>query len=79
LLRRLARGLGYHLVAADFYSPIPDEWPSELWHRASPLPGVDLRLDTSLALLGELAPHIAEYAPPASAPGTRSRGTMWCG
>ena len=30
-LRALARRFGYHLVRADFYSPIPDEWSPELW------------------------------------------------
>ena len=70
-LRRLARRLGYHLVAADFYSPIPDEWSSQQWQDPTPMPGVDLRLDESVALLGELAPFITEYAPPAGPPGTK--------
>lgn len=35
------------------------------------MPGVDLRLEHGLALLeGELAPFLAEYAPPEHAPGT---------
>lgn len=72
-LRRLARRLGYHLVVADYYSPIPDEWSAGQWENPAPMPGVDLRLDDSLELLVELAPHIREYAPPGGPPGTKHR------
>ena len=77
-LRRVARRLGYHLVRAGFYSPIPDHrrLPEATWTSAEPMPGVDLRLDTSIALLKELAPLIAEYRPPEEAPGTR-HGYHW--
>lgn len=72
LLRRLARRLGYHLVRADFYSPVvePERLDAAVWTTPEPMPGVDLRLDESLLLLKELAPFIDEYAPPAEAPGT---------
>ena len=70
-LRRLARRLGYHLVRADYYSPIPDRWDPDLWEHPAEMPGVDLRLDAAADLLSELAPYIAEYAPPAEAPGTK--------
>jgi hypothetical protein len=71
--RALARRLGYHLVKADYYSPIPDveALPESLWTEPAPMPGVDLRLDASLELLErDLAPFIAEYAPPDDPPGT---------
>jgi Methyltransferase domain len=73
LLRRAARRLGYHLVRANAYSPIPDvdALPAAIWDAAAPMPGVDLRLEAGLALLeGDLAPFVAEYAPPAGPPGT---------
>jgi hypothetical protein len=57
-------------VVADYYSPIPDEWPGHLWDEPAPMPGVDLHLDAAVELLGELAPHIRDYDPPAKAPGT---------
>lgn len=71
-LRRYARRAGYHLVRADFYSPIPDvdALPADLWDTPAAMPGVDLRLDEGVALLTELAPLIAEYAPPEHPPGT---------
>jgi methyltransferase family protein len=65
-LRKLARRLGFHLVRADVYSPIPDPdaVPAATWTDAAPMPGVDLRLDASLDLLErDLAPFIAEYEP----------------
>src|SRR4051794_8255598 len=71
--RALARRLGYPLVRAVYSSPIPDveALPDALWIDAAPMPGVDLRLDASLELLErDLAPFIAEYAPPDDPPGT---------
>lgn len=73
-LRRAARRIGFDIVRADFYSPIPDlaSLPTGHWAQPALMPGVDLRLRESLELLtGRLAPHIAEYAPPDRAPGTR--------
>jgi predicted O-methyltransferase YrrM len=72
LLRRAARRLGYHLVRANYYSPVPDleRLPRSLWETPDAMPGVDLRLDESLALMRELAPLIAEYQPPRGPPGT---------
>ena len=73
-VRKLGRRLGFHVVRADFYSPIPDldELPRSLWDEPADMPGVDLRIEPSLDLLEQqLAPFIAEYAPPDRAPGTR--------
>src|SRR4051812_37490320 len=73
LVRRAAKALGYQLVRANAYSPIPDvdALPEAIWDAAAPMPGVDLRLEAGLALLeDELAPFVAEYAPPAGPPGT---------
>ena len=72
-VRALARRLGYDLVRADYYSPIPDiaALPASLWTEPAEMPGVDLRLDASAELLErDLAPFIAEYAPPDDPPGT---------
>lgn len=78
LLRRAARRAGYHLVRADFYSPVPDigSLPQDTFTRPDPMPGVDLRLDESVALLHQLAPYIAEYGPPEHQPGT-THGYHW--
>src|SRR4051812_6330120 len=62
--RAIARRLGYHLVRANHYSPIPDTdaLPASLWEDAAPMPGVDLRLDAGVALLEDyLAPYIRTY------------------
>lgn len=72
-VRRAAARLGYDTLRSGHYSPVPDldALPAEVWTRPAPMPGVDLRLDAGLAWLeGELAPLIAEYAPPFVAPGT---------
>jgi hypothetical protein len=72
-LRAAARRAGFHLVKADYYSPIPDldALDAADWTRPAPMPGVDLRLEEGIALLeGALAPYVAEYAPPDRAPGT---------
>jgi predicted O-methyltransferase YrrM len=77
-LRRAARAgarrLGYHLVKADYYSPIPDltELPADRGQRPDPMPGVDLRLAANLRYLESIASHLAEYAPPDRSPGTAS-------
>lgn len=71
--RAAGRRLGFHVVRADYYSPIPDldALPAATWVEASPMPGVDLRIEASLAFLQhELAPFVAEYAPPDGPPGT---------
>lgn len=69
----MARRAGYHLVRADYYSPIPDvdQLPSSTWEGPAVMPGVNLRIDDGLALLeGELSSYVAEYSPPAHPPGT---------
>lgn len=71
-LRRVARAAGYHLVRANYYSPIPDPdgLPPELWTEPAPMPGVELDLDGQVRFLEEtLAPFVAEFAPPLDPPG----------
>ncbi|MFZ0043928.1 MAG: hypothetical protein WAK93_21640, partial [Solirubrobacteraceae bacterium] len=73
LLRRIARPLGYHLVPATFYSPIPDlqEVPPHVWSEPAEMPGVAWDLDAQLAFVEtELGPHMTEYDPPLDPPGT---------
>ena len=73
-LRRVARRLGYHLVRADYYSPIPDvaNLPPETWTEPEPMPGVELNLEKAFALLeNDLAGFVEEFAPPPDPPGTR--------
>lgn len=75
VMRRVARRMGYHLVRADYYSPIPDveALPARVWNDSASMPGVDLRVDQALALLErELAAYLAEFSPPAGPPGTAS-------
>lgn len=57
----------YHLTRHDFYSPIPviGELPMTLWERPSEMLGVDLRVESALALLtGPLLPYLSEFRPP---------------
>jgi hypothetical protein len=66
------RRLGYHLVRANYYSPIPDveSLAPELWTEPAPMPGVDFDLDAQLGYLREeLAPYLREFSPPADPPG----------
>jgi predicted O-methyltransferase YrrM len=55
-----------HVVPRGWESPLPDldELPPELFERPSPLRGVRFDLDAQAALLRELAPLVAEFAPP---------------
>lgn len=58
--RGIARRLGYHLVPATYYSPIP-EADAEPSAAAAQMPGLDLDLDAQLGFLeGELAPFMGE-------------------
>lgn len=71
-LRAIARRAGYHLVRANYYSPIPDTdaLPPSTWTDPSPMPGLPLDLDAQLAFLeGELGAYLAEFRPPRHAPG----------
>ena len=64
LLRRLARLLGYHLVRATYYSPVPDtdRLPAATWTEPSPMPGVAFDLDAQAERLrGPLAPGLVEF------------------
>lgn len=78
LLRRLARRFGYHLVPANYYSPIPDLaiLPDSVFEEPSPMPGVEWDLDAQLAFLtGELgAERLAELAAPLDPPGVPGTG-----
>jgi predicted O-methyltransferase YrrM len=71
-LRRLARAGGYHLVRANYYSPIPDPaaLPPEVWTEPSPMPGVELDLDVQARFVEEaLRPFLEEFAPEPGPPG----------
>jgi len=68
VLRGVARRLGYHLVPATPYSPVPEGLPDHAFERASPMPGVAFDLDEQLAFLErELGPFLGEplETPPA--------------
>lgn len=72
-LRNIVRRLGYHLVPANYHSPIPDlaDIPPEVWTQPDDMPGVGWDLDAQLAFLeSELGPLIAEHSAPADPPGT---------
>jgi hypothetical protein len=61
VLRGLARRLGYHLVPATPYSPVPEGLADDVFERASPMPGVDFDVDAQLRFLErELAPFLSE-------------------
>jgi hypothetical protein len=73
LLRRVARRAGYHLVPANYYSPIPDldALPERIWREPEPMPGVDWDIDAQLEWVErELGALVAEFRPPADPPGT---------
>jgi predicted O-methyltransferase YrrM len=64
-LKAMAGRLGFFLVRADYYSPVPDieALPEGFWTQPRELLGVDLELDAQRAFLEqELAPYIAEFA-----------------
>lgn len=72
-LRRLARRLGYHLVNANYYSPIPDldSLPADVWSEAAEMPGVAWDIEAQARFVSEeLATLMAEFAAPADPPGT---------
>lgn len=72
LLRRAARAAGYHLVRANYYSPIPDPEALDprVWTEPGPMPGLELDLDGQVGFLeGALAPFVAEFDPPLGPPG----------
>jgi hypothetical protein len=59
------------VVLDDYYSPLvdPNRLPPETWARQAPMPGLELDLSRSLALIeGPLAPPIAEFDAPVHAP-----------
>jgi hypothetical protein len=72
IARRVARSLGWHLVRADYYSPIvdADRLPESTFTRQSPLPGLELGLSAQLDLLeNSLSAYLAEWSPPLHPPG----------
>jgi hypothetical protein len=71
-LRRVARAGGYHLVRANYYSPIPDTGavPDRLWSEPARMPGVELDLDAQVRFLTETAAaFLGEFRPPRDPPG----------
>jgi hypothetical protein len=72
LLRRVLRPLGFQLVRANYYSPIPEveSLPESTWRVAAPTPGLDHDLDSQLRLIDrELAGYVDEFNPPRRPPG----------
>jgi hypothetical protein len=66
VLRRAARRVGFHLVRANYYSPIPDVGllADEVFELPRPMPGVDLGIERSLEHLElVLGPLIAAWKP----------------
>lgn len=74
-LRGIARRLGYHLVPANYHSPIPDlpDIPTEVWTEPDDMPGIAWNLDRQIVFLEEeLGPLIREHGAPADPPGTET-------
>ena len=74
LARRIGRRLGYDVLPASFYSPVPDTGalPQSVWDEPSPMPGVELDLEAQVEMLeSELAEYLREFSPPADPPGNR--------
>ena len=68
-LSRPARRAGFDFELRSFYSPIPDATliAPDRWERRSEMPGIDFDLERQFAYVeNELAPAIAEFAPPRS-------------
>jgi predicted O-methyltransferase YrrM len=77
LLRRFARRLGYHLVPANYYSPIPDlpALADQVFEQPSPMPGVAWDIDSQLQFVSEqLGPFLPELAAPLDPPGLPDNG-----
>jgi predicted O-methyltransferase YrrM len=71
-LRKAARKLGWHLVRADYYSPIVDAaaLPPTAFSEPAPMHGIDLHLDLQLkSMTGDLEPYLSEWNPPLHPPG----------
>ncbi len=72
LVRRVLRRVGYHVVRADYYSPIPDvdAIPERVWSTPAAMPALRFDLDEQLDfVLTKLAPYLREFSPPADGPG----------
>ncbi|MHB8692684.1 MAG: class I SAM-dependent methyltransferase [Solirubrobacteraceae bacterium] len=71
-LVRVGRRLGWHVVRADYYSPIVEtgRLPTAIWSTAAPMHGVELDLDAQLELIERsLARLVSEWNPPLDGPG----------
>lgn len=72
LARAIGRRLGYDVVPANYYSPVPDlsRIPARVWTDPDPMPGLAWDLDRQLAFLEtELGDLIGEHRPPEDPPG----------
>lgn len=61
----------YDLVPHNYYSPVPDLTllPDDIWERRNRLGGVELNVDTAIALIeDELAEYVAEFDFPVDGP-----------
>lgn len=68
----LMRRVGYQIVRANYYSPIPEikQLPASVWDEAAPIPGLELDLDAQVETIDrDLATHLAEFDPPWDPPG----------
>lgn len=71
----MGRRLGFHVVRADFNSPIVDtrSIAPETWRRPGPLHGIELDLDRQLEMIEQqLLPFITELDVPLHADGDRA-------
>ena len=66
IARRAANLAGYDLLSQNIYSPLPriEDLPEETFDRRSPFPGIVWDADRHESFLRELAPFLAEFAPP---------------
>jgi hypothetical protein len=65
--RRVLAPAGYELSRRSFYSPLPvvEKLPPRLWESPSEMPGVELRVEEALTLLGgPLGSYLSEFRPP---------------
>ena len=80
IIQELVARAGYEIVSRDrfdvvrrdYYSPVPDlrDQAAEIWHRRSPLEGIEIAPLKSMELIErELAPFIAEFDFPLHDPG----------
>ena len=73
-----ATGISLLFPPGHFYSPIADPADirareARIWAPVDTLPGIDLRIDAQLALLPQLAPHLADIDWPVEQPAEPTR------